>query len=285
MTSLNHVDRGRDLDSETEVREFVRRFYESIGPDHPVHAYLVRSGVDLQTHEEKVAKYWLGLLGLRASLDADAVIEAHRTIHDQVPLDQVVFDRWLDTLDAVLDSGWSGPKAELVRKRSYGLARAMALRFTDLSLRDPPGYEPSGAVSDLTDRADIDRLVERFYRDVSVDSILHGYFETAGSFDWQAHMLTLGDYWHGVLFARDHDDGELIIESHRHIDAQLPFTEAAFTRWLELFNVALDHWSGPNTDRLRRHGRGMAWAMARRYVGISMPRPTRASNSSRAQRG
>lgn len=267
MTSLNRADRGHDLDSEPEVHRFVRRFYASIGPDHPVHAHLVRSGVDPETHEKKVAEYWLGLLDLGPGVDADAAIEAHRTTHDQVPLDEDVFHRWLDTLDAVLDSEWSGPKTEIVRKRSYGMARAMALRLVGVSLRNPPNYRPPRPVPDLTNRADIDQFVESLYRDVSMDSLLHEYFETVGGFDWRAHMLTLGDYWHELLSSQDHDDTELIIESHRHVHVRLPLTEAALTRWLELFNQALNHWSGPNTERLRQHGQDITRAMVRHFAG------------------
>lgn len=269
---------GSDIEGVQDVQEFVRRFYALIGPWHAVHPYLERSRVDLTMHEEKMTDFWLGVLGDEPAEDPDVVIEAHRASHAEAPFDPELFDSWLDTFDLALDSGWSGPRVERIRKRGYGFARAMALRFTGMSLRHPPGYIPPEAPRDLTTRSDIDALVEQFYRDVSMDDLLHDHFETVVRVNWQAHMLSLGDYWEGVLFTGDHEVGEHTIETHRHLHERLPFTKDAFLRWLDLFDSALDQqWVGPNTEQLRRHSHGMARAMARRFLDVSLPRSTAGS--------
>jgi hypothetical protein len=40
-----------------------------------------------------------------------------------------LFDRWLQVFEDTVDGGWSGPKAEEVKKRATGMAWAMAQRF------------------------------------------------------------------------------------------------------------------------------------------------------------
>lgn len=144
--------RRRDLDAEEEVAEFVTRFYREIAQDDRFHHYFeALAHVDWHAHTAELTDFWRGLLFGDPHREADDVIEAHRWLHDAAPFDTVLFDRWLEVLDTTLDEGWTGPVAELARKRGHGYAWAMAKRLTGADLRatrgprepPPPGLCPS----------------------------------------------------------------------------------------------------------------------------------------------
>lgn len=127
---------------------------------------------------------------------------------------------------------------------------------------------------DLDDPDEIFELVTRQYSDVVQDELLAPYFNfRPGHIDWQAHIRSVADYWiHVVLFAPDYDID--VIESHRPIHDEHPFTPELFDRWLQIFADTVDGgWSGPNADRAKKRATGMAWAMAQRFLGKGTYRP------------
>ncbi|MCP5028899.1 MAG: hypothetical protein GY929_21710 [Actinomycetia bacterium] len=130
--------RGRDLDTPEEVTEFVTRFYREIAQDPRFHLYFETiAHVDWHAHTLELTDFWIGVLFGASHESADEVIEAHRWLHDTVPFDTTLFDRWLEILDSTLDDGWSGPVVEQARKRGHGYVWAMAKRLTDTDLRAP----------------------------------------------------------------------------------------------------------------------------------------------------
>ena len=123
---------------------------------------------------------------------------------------------------------------------------------------------------DLDTAEEISEFVERFYRVLAQDELFHHYF---AGIDWQAHLLTLTDFWRTALlddgtYDLDHDT---VIERHRPMHAERAFDGGLFERWLETFYDTLDGgWSGPQATRARRRGHGIAWAMAKRLVGADI---------------
>ena len=125
---------------------------------------------------------------------------------------------------------------------------------------------------DLDTPEEVTVFVERFYRDLAQDESFAGYF---AGIDWQAHMLTLADFWgHSLLGTPDYDlDNEEVMERHRPMHAETPFDEALFERWLEILYQTLDEgWNGPRATEARRRGHGVAWAMAKRFAGVNIGR-------------
>lgn len=123
--------RGRDLDTREEIAEFVTRFYREIAQDERFHHYFdTIAHVDWNAHTLDLTDFWVGMLLGEPHDPADAVIEAHRWLHDVDPFDKALFDQWLEILDTTLDAGWTGPIAEAARRRGHGIAWAMAKRLT-----------------------------------------------------------------------------------------------------------------------------------------------------------
>jgi truncated hemoglobin YjbI len=66
-----------------------------------------------------------------------------------------------------------------------------------------------------------------------------------------------------------------VIESHRHLHGRAPFTPDLFDRWLHIFHDTVDGgWTGPKATTANKRATGMAWAMAQRFLGHGVWRPT-----------
>lgn len=126
--------------------------------------------------------------------------------------------------------------------------------------------------ADLDTRAQVAEFVRRFYREIAQDGRFHYYFGNLASVDWHVHTGLLTDYWCGLLFGEPHDDADAVIEAHRWLDAARPFDSELFDRWREILDQTLDGgWDGPNTERARAKGYGLAWAMQKRLTSTRGP--------------
>lgn len=84
--------------------------------------------MDWQALIGTITDYWNHVLLYAPDYDIDT-IEHHRVIHDEDPFTPELFDRWLQIFHDTVDGGWSGPTADMAKKRSTGMARAMANRL------------------------------------------------------------------------------------------------------------------------------------------------------------
>ena len=117
-------------------------------------------------------------------------------------------------------------------------------------------------------------MVTRQYVDVVQDDLLQPYFNFGPGFiDWRSHIGSVTDYWcHVVLYAPDYEID--VIEHHRHLHHQDPFTPELLDRWLQIFYDTVDcGWSGPHATTAKKRAAGMAWVMASRFLGKRAWRP------------
>lgn len=125
---------------------------------------------------------------------------------------------------------------------------------------------------DLDTGEEVEVFVERFYRVLTQDQNFQNYF---AGIDWNAHMLTMADFWqHALLGADTYDlDHDTVMERHRPMHAEEPFHAELFERWLEILYQTLDDgWAGPTATEARRRGHGIAWAMAKRFTNTNLGR-------------
>jgi hemoglobin len=133
--------------------------------------------------------------------------------------------------------------------------------------------EPGGLPPDLLTEDDIERLVRAFYRQAAVDDVLGPVFEAA-EVDWAAHIPRVTAFWSWQLLGGRRYDGRPL-RSHERVNELMPFTEAHYERWLELFTDTLRAgWSGPVADTAERRARRMARSMRRVLAGEPDPDPT-----------
>jgi len=160
---------------------------------------------------------------------------------------------------------------QFYREPEAGIALGLAATPVDHRRRSGPW---ECRERDLDEPEEIFEMVTRQYVDVVQDDILQPYFDFGSGFiDWQAHIGAVTDYWcHVILYAPDYEID--VIENHRHLHQQDPFTPDLFDRWLQIFHDTVDGgWVGPNATRAKKRATGMAWAMAQRYLGHGVYRP------------
>ncbi len=126
---------------------------------------------------------------------------------------------------------------------------------------------------DLATEDDVERLVRDFYRHAAVDEVLGPVFEAA-DVDWAAHIPRVTAFWKWQLLGGRRYEGRPL-RSHERVNQLVPFTEAHYERWLELFTTTLhDRWSGPVADLAERRAHRMARSMRRVLAGDDDLDPT-----------
>jgi hemoglobin len=126
---------------------------------------------------------------------------------------------------------------------------------------------------DLATEADIDELVRAFYRQAAVDHVLGPVF-AAAEVDWAEHIPKVTAFWCWQLLGGRRYDGRPL-RSHERVNELVPFTEAHYERWLELFGETLhERWSGPTAELAERRAQLMARSMRRVLAGTDDPEPS-----------
>lgn len=112
-----------DLDSESEIAEMVRRFYQDVAQDDllgPVFEDVAQ--VDWATHLPKLTAFWC-----RALLDLPGYegnpFRAHAEVHSRSPFTAAHFERWLQLFTDTVGSGWSGPCSDRALQLAHDVAR------------------------------------------------------------------------------------------------------------------------------------------------------------------
>ncbi|WP_307846319.1 group III truncated hemoglobin [Rhodococcus sp. CX] len=127
----------------------------------------------------------------------------------------------------------------------------------------------SGApVFDVSDRADIDRLVRRFYERALTDPTLAPVFEVLAIVGLDEHLLVVGDFWEQILFRTTRYEGNFL-PVHRALHAHHGLTPARFERWLELWVGTVDElFAGVHAERAKSKAEAMARSLER---GVRRP--------------
>ncbi|WP_269854755.1 group III truncated hemoglobin [Streptomyces sp. RPT161] len=129
-----------------------------------------------------------------------------------------------------------------------------------------PRPVPPAGRRDLGDRGDVLALLDDFYRAVLTDDVLAPVFEGVGA-DVPAHLPVIADFWAGQLFGHGAYRGGLL-RAHQRVHGERPLTQGHFTRWLLLWNRAVDaRWSGPVAERAKAQAARIATAMHGRLEG------------------
>ena len=109
-------------------------------------------------------------------------------------------------------------------------------------------------LSDIENRADIDRLMVLFYRRAMVDERIGRFFTDVVQLDLDEHLPVIGDFWESVLFGttayRRH--GRTPLTVHAELDQKSRLEPEHFDRWIALFTAAVDElFIGPRAEGLK----------------------------------
>lgn len=108
-------------------------------------------------------------------------------------------------------------------------------------------------LKDVSNTTDIEEIVARFYDAALKDPIVGFIFTDIAKIDLQSHLPIIVNFWSDSLFRSQRYHGNPL-KKHLEITQKLPLKAGHFTRWLYLFEKAVD----------AEHGGVMAEAMKQR---------------------
>ena len=92
---------------------------------------------------------------------------------------------------------------------------------------------------DITSKADIEMLVNRFYDKVKVDDLIGYFFTKVVQVNWDKHLPVMYRFWENALFFTGVYEGKPL-EIHEHLNQLSPLSVEHFQRWNELFTQTVD---------------------------------------------
>ena len=114
---------------------------------------------------------------------------------------------------------------------------------------------------DISNRANLDNLIETFYGRVFADGQIGPFFTQVTRVNPETHVALPGDFRETVLFGKNlyHHN---VIQKHVESDRQRPLEPHHFERWLSLFITTADElFAGPVAEQAKIRARSMAMVL------------------------
>ena len=130
----------------------------------------------------------------------------------------------------------------------------------------------NSTLPDLTDRSDIEKLVNFFYDTVLQDEKLGPIFDEVARVNWETHLPKMYSFWETVLFRSGGYKGDPIAAHAKFVD-KADMGRGQFDHWLTLFKTTIDDlFSGENADHIKRCAEDMANVIHGKINNIPDPR-------------
>ena len=92
---------------------------------------------------------------------------------------------------------------------------------------------------DIQTREDINLFIDDFYDLVRVDETIGFIFNDVIKMDWEHHIPLIVDFWETILLDNPVYKNNAM-ESHFHVNKEVPLTKEHFDAWLNAFGTAID---------------------------------------------
>lgn len=113
-------------------------------------------------------------------------------------------------------------------------------------------------MNDVLDRHDIEDIVGGFYKVMLKDPIVGFIFTDIVQIDLEHHLPIIVDFWADSLFVGNSYQGNPLAK-HVEVHTKIPLKPGHFTRWLFLFNQAIDErYAGDNANRMKHKAEQVA---------------------------
>jgi hemoglobin len=114
---------------------------------------------------------------------------------------------------------------------------------------------------DISNRADIQLLVDTFYNKVRLDETIGYLFNDVAQVNWEQHLPRMYDFWENILFQTGGFKGNPMA-AHVQLHQQSPLTAAHFERWQQLFLATVDEqFEGDKAELIKQRARSIATMM------------------------
>ncbi len=96
--------------------------------------------------------------------------------------------------------------------------------------------------NDIETRADVDRLMKKFYERAINDETIGYVFTEVAKLDLEKHLPVIGDFWETIIFGTGNyqKHGRNPLQIHGELNSKTPLRAEHFRRWLKLFHETLD---------------------------------------------
>lgn len=97
---------------------------------------------------------------------------------------------------------------------------------------------------EITSRADIEFLIDTFYKKVVIDPTIGDFFNTIIVLDWAVHIPIMYDFWETVLLGNMKYKGNPVMR-HIELNRKAALTEIHFSTWVALWRETInEHFEG-----------------------------------------
>ncbi|WP_258103131.1 group III truncated hemoglobin [Marinoscillum sp. MHG1-6] len=111
---------------------------------------------------------------------------------------------------------------------------------------------------DIQSRADIQLMVDEFYKKVIADELIGHFFNNVVKLDWEKHIPIMYDFWESMLLQKNVYRGNPM-QAHLDLNSKSPLKEKHFNRWLNLFEATVDElFIGQNADTAKTRALSIA---------------------------
>lgn len=100
-------------------------------------------------------------------------------------------------------------------------------------------------MNDITNRNDIELLVDRFYQKVVTDPVIGHFFTSVIHLSWEVHIPIMVSFWETVLLGVTAYKGNPMIK-HIELNKLAKLEPHHFDRWLQLWKETVhENFAGP----------------------------------------
>lgn len=114
---------------------------------------------------------------------------------------------------------------------------------------------------DITSRADIFMLMQKFYTKLLSDDRIRYIFTDIAQIDLEAHLPHLTDFWEQTVLHQG-SYRKNVLQIHLDLNAKENLTTEHFAIWLEHFNATVDeNFSGERSELIKTRALSIATVM------------------------
>lgn len=106
---------------------------------------------------------------------------------------------------------------------------------------------------DITNRADVEFLIDSFYNTVQKDATIGYFFNDIAQIDWNTHLPQMYNFWESIIFAKKVYTGNPM-RKHLELAKKAPLKSEHFEHWIKLFYQTIDAlFNGVNAERTKTY--------------------------------
>lgn len=115
--------------------------------------------------------------------------------------------------------------------------------------------------SDITNRKDIELLVNTFYEKIRSNPVLGYIFDDVAKINWETHLPKMYSFWASILLD-EHSFSGNPMQKHIALSKLTEITDKEFSEWLHLFTVTVDElFFGENSNEAKLRAGNIARLM------------------------